>query len=45
MEVGRSTFKIFTCKPTGKTLSGRPRGRWEENIRMVLKQIGINTRN
>ena len=24
---------------------GRPRGRWEDNIRMYLKEIGINTRN
>ena len=24
---------------------GRPRRRWEDNIRMYLKEIGINTRN
>ena len=24
---------------------GRPRRRWEDNIRMDLKEIGINTRN
>jgi hypothetical protein len=24
---------------------GRPRHRWEDNIRMDLKEIGINTRN
>ena len=24
---------------------GRPRRRWEDNIRMNLKEIGINTRN
>ena len=27
------------------TPSGRPRGRWEENIRKDLKEIGINWRN
>ena len=24
---------------------GRPRRRWEDNIRMDFKEIGINTRN
>ena len=42
MEEGRSTFKIFTGKPTGKMPLGRPRRRWEINIRMDLKEIGIN---
>ena len=45
MEEGRSTFKILTGKPTGKRLLGRPRRRWEDNIRMDLEQICINTRN
>ena len=40
MEEGRSAFKILTDKPTGN----RPLG-WEENIRMDLKEVGINTRN
>ena len=30
---------------TGKRLLGSPRRRWEDNIRMDLKEIGINTRN
>ena len=29
--------KILTGKPTGKRPLGRPRGRWEDNIRMDLK--------
>ena len=37
---GRSAFKILTGKPTGKRPLGRPRGRWEDNIRMDLKEIG-----
>ena len=41
---GISAFKILTGKPTGKRPLGRPRHRWEENIRMDLKEIGINTR-
>ena len=37
MKLGRSIFKILTGKPTGKRLLGRPRRRWEDNIRMDLK--------
>ena len=44
MEKGRSAFKIVTGKPTRKRPSGRPRRRWEDNIRMDLKEIGIITR-
>ena len=45
MEEGRSAFKILTGKPTGKRPLGRPMRKWEDNIRMDLKEIGINTRN
>ena len=37
----RSVFKILTGKPTGKRPLGRPRRRWEDNIRMDLEEIGI----
>ena len=40
-----STFKILTGTPTGKRPLRRPRRRWEDNVRMDLKEIGINTRN
>ena len=30
---------------TGSRPLGRPRLRWEDNITMVLQEIGINTRN
>ena len=39
MEESRSAFKILTDKPTGRAR------RWEDNIRMDLKEIGISTRN
>ena len=45
MKEGRAAFKIPTGKPTEKGLLGRPRRRWEDNSRMNLKEIGINTRN
>jgi hypothetical protein len=44
MEEGRSAFKISTGTPTGKRPSGKVRSRCEDNIRMNLKEIGINTR-
>ena len=45
MEESRSAFKILAEKPTGKRPLGRRRRRWEDNIRMGLKEIGFNTRN
>ena len=41
----RSAFKILTSTPAGKKPLGRPRRRWEDNFRMDLKKIGINTKN
>ena len=32
-------------KPTGKRPLGRPRRRWDDNIRMDLEEIGINAGN
>jgi hypothetical protein len=45
MEEGRSAIKTLTGAPTGKRPLGMPRCRWEDNIRMDTKEIGINTRN
>ena len=45
MEEGRSAFKILTGKPTGKIPLEMPRRRREDNIRMNLKEIGLNTGN
>ena len=45
MAEGRSAFKILTGKPIGKRPLGRLRHRWEDKIRMDLKEIGINMRN
>ena len=42
MDEGRSAFNILTSKPTGKRPLGRPRRRWEGNIRMDLEEIGMN---
>ena len=45
MEESRSAFKILTGKPIGRRPLGRPRRRWEDNIRMDLEEIGINVGN
>jgi hypothetical protein len=45
MEEGRNALKILTGKPTGKRPLGRPRRRWEDNIRMDLEKIGISAGN
>ena len=45
MEEGRGALKILTGTSTGNRALGRPRRKWEDNIRMDLKEIGINTRD
>ena len=45
MEEGRNAFKILAGKPTEKKSLGRPRHRWEDNIRMDLNKIGISMMN
>ena len=40
-----NAFKILTDKPTENTPLGGPGGRWGDNARMDLKQIGLNARN
>ena len=45
MEKGRSAFKFLGGKHTGNRPLGRPRRRWEEIIRVDLKEIGINRSN
>ena len=45
MEEGRSAFKILAGKPTRMRPLGRPRRRWEENIRMDLEEISISAGN
>ena len=39
------SFKILTGKPTGKGHLGRPRRRWEDNIRIDFEGIFINAGN
>ena len=45
MEVGRSGFKILKGTPAEQRPLERSRLRGEDNIRLDLQEIGINTRN
>ena len=39
MEGGRVVHKVLVRKPEGKRLLGRPRRRWEDNIKMDLQEV------
>jgi hypothetical protein len=36
----RNAYRILVGKPDGKRPLGKPRRRWEDNIRMDLREIG-----
>jgi hypothetical protein len=36
----RNAYRVLVGKPEGKRPLGRPRRRWEDNIRMDLRGIG-----
>ena len=40
MEEGRGVYRVLVGKPEGKRPLGRPRRRWEDNIKMDLKEVG-----
>ena len=40
MEEGRGVHKVLVGKPEGKRPLGRPRRKWEENIKMDLQEVG-----
>ena len=33
-------YRTLVGKPEGRRLLGRPRGRWDDNIRMDLQEVG-----
>jgi hypothetical protein len=37
----RNVYKVLVGKPEGKRPLGRPRRRWEDGIRMDLREIGL----
>jgi hypothetical protein len=40
MGAKRNVYRILVGKPEGKTPLGRPIGRWVDNIKMDLREIG-----
>ena len=40
MGEGRDVYRVLVGKPEGKRPLGRPRRRWEDNIRMDLREVG-----
>ena len=41
MGEGRGVYRALVGKPEGKRPLGRPRRRWEDNIRMDLQEVGL----
>jgi hypothetical protein len=40
MGEGRKVYKVLVAKPEERRLLGRPKHRWEDGIRMDLREIG-----
>ena len=40
MGEGREVYKVLVGKPEGKRPLGRPRRRWDDNIKMDLQKVG-----
>jgi hypothetical protein len=36
----RGVYRVLVGKPEEKRLLGRPRSRWEDNIKMDLQEVG-----
>jgi len=40
MGEGRGVYRVLVGKPEGKRALGRPRLRWDDNIKMDLQEVG-----
>ena len=45
MEYRRDLYRVLVGKREGKRRLGRPRRRWDDNIKMDLKEIGCGSMN
>jgi hypothetical protein len=45
MGEGRGVYRILVGMPEGRRPLGRPRRRWEDNIKLDLREIGIGGTN
>jgi hypothetical protein len=42
MGEGRGVYRVLVGRPEGKRPLGRPRRRWVDNIKLDLREIGID---
>jgi len=42
MGEGRGVYRVLVGRPEGKRSLGRPRHRWEDNIKLDLREMGID---
>jgi hypothetical protein len=42
IEEGRGAYRVLIGRPEGKRPLGRHRRKWEDNIKMDLREIGID---
>jgi hypothetical protein len=42
MGEGKSVYRVLVGRPKGKRPLRKPRHRWEDNIKMNLREIGID---
>ncbi|KAJ4435463.1 hypothetical protein ANN_18079 [Periplaneta americana] len=45
MGESRNAYRVLVGRPEGKRPSGRPRRRWEDNIKMDLREVGYDDRD
>jgi hypothetical protein len=41
MGEGRGVYRVLVGKPEGKSLLGRPRRKWGDNVKMDLQEMGL----
>ena len=42
LEQSRNVYRVLLGKPEGKRPLGRPRRKWENNIKMDLREVGCD---
>ena len=42
MDQSRNAYRVLVGKPEGKRALGRPRLRWDDNIKMDLREVGCD---
>jgi hypothetical protein len=45
MGEGRGVYRVLVGRPEGKSPLGRPRRRWEDNMKLDLRESGIDGAN